>query len=1219
MNTLPSDIQSYFTEIAERLWTDHASVIVGAGFSKNAVNTVNPSKSAPDWGQLGDLLYEKIHNRKPGLNVKYLNLLKLAEEFEAAFGRSTLEHFIQKNIADNEYEPSLLHKMLMELPWTDVFTTNYDTLLERSCKDVLSRKYDIVINQKDLVYSNKPRIIKLHGSLPSERPFIITEEDYRVYPIKYAPFVNTVQQSLLENTLCLIGFSGDDPNFLKWIGWINDNLGYSNAPKIYLIGVLNLTESQKKLLSNKNIIAVDVSSCNDINGNHKKGLMLFINYLASQKNKRKNLDWPMYSDLKKITLDKNEDIASLLSEWVKCRNKYPNWIILPQKQRDRLWRYTEKHSHNESIFQNLHLFEDLDYAYELNWRLEKCLFPIWNKLAPYFQKILDRYNFFPNDNLDRKEINVSYNTTQTVDLNKYARRWIELSLSMLRFYREEDFENEWLKIFNELNLIKKHLSYEQSAHFYYEQILNAIFKNNHDEAKRLLSEWPQNNNSLFWEAKRAMLLTEFGQLKESANLLEFVLIEIRKRLNLSPIEDDYLWVSQEAYVMYQLNIVQQNIIQETLVKDEETKVNQEDFNERWNDLLKFKSDPQGEMRYFDIILDLPQKVNHGVTIKNDFQIGRSTRSIKFGGTPQDFLTAYTFLRYLDELAIPLSLSRLNIGNKSINGALSRIMMTSPTWGMAILNRCSDNSAVEVVFHREQLINLPTSTVNKYVKEYLKQFEIHFVNGITDPIAKAFIDKIPTILSRLCTKCSDDLRGEIFKFYSKIYKQQIVLPNFIKLFENLIYSSDKNTLALAAENLLDAPLLDSESYRAVTTFLEPFDYLKTNNIQKKLEINQNIVKDIFEKALEATGVRENAITRLIFLYEKKQLNKTQVKKLFDIIWQQKDKDGFPKHTKYYHFTFTKWPHPANINPIDLYTQYIAINNFNIQDTGNKKGISMSHGTDRYSEELFFGSKTLNNIDGIKWNLTQIEEILQKCEQWWNLDKHYLTDEKHKSIRFAGSIYEEFLSRFKNLTNIIARVFGIRKDDLNPELIKRIETLIIDMENHGVPVLKAKVTFGIYKNYNKYLKEVQDYLALKNKTSEVIDALESIILSVHCSPYKKDKKFLFELITLLAIPLKWNILELLGDVFDVLQDFILHSNIDLTNIHDDIESSLRYTLNMSTDELPLAEYLILRQKSISLASAIFIQWNKVHLPIPQIITEWKTIAESDEEFGDIKNRW
>ena len=66
-----------------------------------------------------------------------------------------------------------------ELPWRDVFTTNYDTLLERAADKVSKRRYNVVVNQEDLVNSNDaPRILKLHGSFPSQRPFIITEEDY---------------------------------------------------------------------------------------------------------------------------------------------------------------------------------------------------------------------------------------------------------------------------------------------------------------------------------------------------------------------------------------------------------------------------------------------------------------------------------------------------------------------------------------------------------------------------------------------------------------------------------------------------------------------------------------------------------------------------------------------------------------------------------------------------------------------------------------------------------------------------------------------------------------------------------------------------------------------------------------------------------------------------------------------------------------------------------
>ena len=97
------------------------------------------------------------------------------------------------------------------------------------------------------------------AALESDRPFIVTDEDYRRYPKRFAPFVNTVRQALLENTLCLIGFSGNDHNFLQWVGWIHDNLGHQNSPKMYLVGLLRPSDSQKKLLERRNIVSVDMS------------------------------------------------------------------------------------------------------------------------------------------------------------------------------------------------------------------------------------------------------------------------------------------------------------------------------------------------------------------------------------------------------------------------------------------------------------------------------------------------------------------------------------------------------------------------------------------------------------------------------------------------------------------------------------------------------------------------------------------------------------------------------------------------------------------------------------------------------------------------------------------------------------------------------------------------------------------------------------------------
>lgn len=81
----------------------------------------------------------------------------------------------------------------------------------------------------------------------------MSEEAFRTYPQKYPEFVNTVRQSLIENLFCLIGFSGNDPNFLSWLGWIRDVMGeqMSNAilvdyrPKGYHISEKQLFASRK--------------------------------------------------------------------------------------------------------------------------------------------------------------------------------------------------------------------------------------------------------------------------------------------------------------------------------------------------------------------------------------------------------------------------------------------------------------------------------------------------------------------------------------------------------------------------------------------------------------------------------------------------------------------------------------------------------------------------------------------------------------------------------------------------------------------------------------------------------------------------------------------------------------------------------------------------------------------------------------------------------------
>jgi hypothetical protein len=90
--------------IADRLFTNRAAIMIGAGFSKNAISNSSMSKKFPDWNELGNIFYTELYGSEATSPKKeYLNVLKLAEEVEAAPGRPKLEGILTKSIPDKEY------------------------------------------------------------------------------------------------------------------------------------------------------------------------------------------------------------------------------------------------------------------------------------------------------------------------------------------------------------------------------------------------------------------------------------------------------------------------------------------------------------------------------------------------------------------------------------------------------------------------------------------------------------------------------------------------------------------------------------------------------------------------------------------------------------------------------------------------------------------------------------------------------------------------------------------------------------------------------------------------------------------------------------------------------------------------------------------------------------------------------------------------------------
>ncbi len=586
---IPEELRPYLDTIADRLLSGHAAVMIGAGFSKNAAPPGSRSEF-PDWSQLGDRFYQRLHGHVPGPKDRYLQVPTLAHQVEAAFGRPALDRMLLDAIPDLQHEPSPLHAALLDLPWSDVFTTNYDTLLERARRSVISQRYDVVLKPDDLGHSNRPRIVKLHGSLPSERPFIITDEDYRRYPQDFAPFVNAVRQTLLENTLCLVGFSGDDPNFLQWVGWIRDNLGPQNVPRMYLVGVLDLSPSQRTLLEQRSIIPVDLSECPGNAGDHHQALRRFLDYLESRRAGDSQLDWPEARP--ETRSDDTRDVRQLVDLWRDQRRRYPGWVVLPEDLRRSLWRGTSHWTREMPAGDTLPGTLDLEFAFELTWRMDKCLCPIFDNQVQFLEATTDRYWPLadPDASLESLPPNGTGADATTLTSPAIRRRCHYVLLSLLRYYREEGLSAKWNDACTRILTIRPVLSPEDEARFCYERALFALFALSLEQLKTRLADWPRNDALPFWTAKRAGLLAEIGRLTEARRLLEHSLSAIRAKLNLTPTREDYTLVSQESFVMYLLQAVRLPLTF-TTPDDSDIRRQRHEFRERWHVLKQYKCDP----------------------------------------------------------------------------------------------------------------------------------------------------------------------------------------------------------------------------------------------------------------------------------------------------------------------------------------------------------------------------------------------------------------------------------------------------------------------------------------------------------------------------------------------------------------------------------------------------------------------------------------------------
>lgn len=219
-----------FERIIKLVREEKVSLFIGAGFSKEA--------QAPSVDQLRDAILSQFDNGQQRKEHENDSLAEVSDFFveEICCGsRNSLIELLQKQF---HFTPAKMddHQALAKIPhFHNIFTTNYDTLLEDSYPDDICQ---VIRKDADCTYlDNKPvKIFKIHGDFTNQDYVVITSHDYANFQDhNYNPQMwEIVKNDFLTKHILFIGYSLADDNIVSIIKNISDTVN-KNQKDMFLI------------------------------------------------------------------------------------------------------------------------------------------------------------------------------------------------------------------------------------------------------------------------------------------------------------------------------------------------------------------------------------------------------------------------------------------------------------------------------------------------------------------------------------------------------------------------------------------------------------------------------------------------------------------------------------------------------------------------------------------------------------------------------------------------------------------------------------------------------------------------------------------------------------------------------------------------------------------------------------------------------------------------
>ncbi len=192
--------EAFIKEYAESLKNEKASLFIGSGISRQA-GYATWKRTLKECADEIDLDVEKERD-----------LITLAEFYVQTKQRTKINQTIASYFKDKNGNPTNVHRILATLPIKSIWTTNYDTLIERYLSEA-DITYSVVTDDRSYISLDptaKVKVHKIHGDVNTPDRCVITRRDYEKFEEEHDIVLSELKGEMCTNSFLFLGYSFSD-------------------------------------------------------------------------------------------------------------------------------------------------------------------------------------------------------------------------------------------------------------------------------------------------------------------------------------------------------------------------------------------------------------------------------------------------------------------------------------------------------------------------------------------------------------------------------------------------------------------------------------------------------------------------------------------------------------------------------------------------------------------------------------------------------------------------------------------------------------------------------------------------------------------------------------------------------------------------------------------------------------------------------------------------